>query len=55
MVKKVNATTTDHDVMDKAKLLLKKTLMEAGVPESHGYEHAIAVYGHLVKALDANA
>ena len=59
MVKKLNAPADISDsidaVVDQAKKLLRKTLAEVGVPESHGYGHALAVYEHLNKAIASNA
>jgi hypothetical protein len=46
-----NTPSTDQQVeavIAKAKKLLMKVLSEAGVPESHGYGHALAVHGHLI-------
>ena len=53
MVKKAtNTTSSDVDqIIEVAKGLLQTILVEKGVPESHGYGHALAVLGHLQKAL----
>jgi hypothetical protein len=61
MVKKAVNTTSEvghqgrlDKVVNKAKSLLKQMMELAGVPESHGFGHALAVHGHLVRALQSN-
>jgi hypothetical protein len=42
------------EIIEQAKKLLFKVLVEAGVPESHGYGHAVAVLDNLDKTLHSN-